>query len=243
MTLAPQAPLEVYLLGMVEVESIQALQRRLVYEFGEREGGALVLCEHPPTITVGRNGSRAHIRADDDELATWGTQVRWVNRGGGVVLHWPGQIAMYAVLPLSSLGLDVRAYLDGLERVLTGALGEFDMPATIRTDFPGAYMGPDRVGTIGIAVNRWIAYYGLTLNVGPFLAPFGLLDEPGPNNSPMKYTSMEARRQRPTPIPKVKEALIRQFEDVFGLERHVVFTDHPLIRPKAPLHAYAQSLR
>ncbi len=92
-------------------------------------------------------------------------------------------------------------------------------------------------------MNRWIAYYGLTLNVGPFLAPFGLLDEPGPNNSPMKYTSMEARRQRPTPIPKVKEALIRQFEDVFGLERHVVFTDHPLIRPKAPLHAYAQSLR
>jgi lipoyl(octanoyl) transferase len=238
MTLAPQAPLEVFLLGTVEVDSIQALQRRLVYEFGEREGGALVLCEHPPTITVGRNGSRAHIRADDDELVSWGVRVKWVNRGRGVVLHMPGQIAMYAVLPLSPLGLDVRGYVDGLERVLTGTLGEFGMSAEAQADFPGAYLGPERVGTIGIAVNRWIAYYGLTLNVGPFLAPFGLLEEPGPNGQAMRYTSMEARRQRPTPVPKVKETLVRQFEEVFGLQRHVVFTDHPLLRSKAASHVY-----
>lgn len=238
MTQAPQAPLEVFLLGTVEVDSIQALQRRLVYEFGEREGGALVLCEHPPTITVGRNGSRAHIRADDDELASWGVHVKWVNRGGGVVLHLPGQVAMYAVLPLAPLGLDVRSYVDGLERVLTGTLGEFDMTAEARSDFPGVYLGPERVGTIGIAVNRWIAYYGLTLNVGPFLAPFGLLEEPGPNGRAMRYTSMEARRQRLVPIPRVKEALVRQFEEVFGLQRHVVFTDHPLLRSREPSHAY-----
>lgn len=243
MTLAPQAPLEVFLLGTVDLDSLVNLQRRLVYEYGEREGGALILCEHPPSITVGRSGSRAHIRADDEELRSWGIHVRWVNRGGGVVLHWPGQIAMYAVLPLAPLGLDLRGYVDGLERVLTGTLAEFDMTASARSDYPGAFVGAERVGTLGIAVNRWIAYYGLSLNVGPFLAPFGLLDEPGPNGQPMKYTSMEARRQRPTPIPKVKEALVRQFEDVFGLERHLVFTDHPLVRPKTAPNSYVQSFR
>ena len=54
---------------------------------------------------------------------------------------------------------------------------------------------------------------------------------------------MEARRQRPTPMAKVRESLIRQVEATFGLERHVVFTDHPLIRRKTPRHVYAQSLR
>ena len=67
-------PLEVYMLGLVDFEEVQQLQRRLVYDLGERGGGALVLCEHPPTISVGRSGSRAHIAADDDALPGWGSR-------------------------------------------------------------------------------------------------------------------------------------------------------------------------
>ena len=44
---------------------------------------------------------------------------------------------------------------------------------------PGVFLGHARVASVGVAVNRWIAYHGLTLNVGPFLEPFELLDEPG----------------------------------------------------------------
>jgi lipoyl(octanoyl) transferase len=52
---------------------------------------------------------------------------------------------------------------------------------------------------------------------------------------------MEARRQRPAPMSQVREALIRQLETAFGLERHHVYTDHPLIRRKVRAHVYAQS--
>ena len=72
-------------------------------------GGSLVLCEHPPTISVGRSGSRAHILLDDEELRGRGVAVRWVNRGGGCVLHLPGQLVGYLALPLAASGLDVRA--------------------------------------------------------------------------------------------------------------------------------------
>jgi lipoyl(octanoyl) transferase len=239
---SPVSPLEVYLLGLVEFEDVQALQRRLVYEFGEREGGALILCEHPPTITVGRSGSRAHIRADDEELRAWGVRVRWVNRGGGVVLHLPGQITAYAILPLAPLGLDVRGFVDGLHQAILDTLGEFDLSGSARPDAPGVFLGEERVASVGVAVNRWIGYHGLTLNVGPFLAPFGLLDEPGPGGRPLRQTSMEARRQRPAPMAKVREGLIRNVEQAFGLERHVLFTDHPMIRRNARTHAHAQSL-
>src|SRR5690348_13584621 len=105
--------LEIFTLGLVDFEDAQRLQRRLVYDLGERGGGALILCEHPPTISVGRSGSWAHIRADFDELRDLGIAVHWVNRGGGCVLHMPGQLAAYLALPLQRLGLDLHGYIEG----------------------------------------------------------------------------------------------------------------------------------
>ena len=238
-----EAPaLEVYLLGEVDFDDAQRLQRRLVYDLGERGGGALVLCEHPPTISIGRNGSRFHIRPDDDELRDLRVAVRWVNRGDGCLLHVPGQLNAYLALPLDGRRISVGAYLDGLHRVLLNVLNEFDLKGETRPDAPGVYLGHSRVATVGVAVARWIAYHGMTLNVGTYLPAFEmLLDEPGHGGYRLRQTSMEARRQRPTSPAKVREAMIRQVEAVFGLERHHVYTDHPLIRPKVRPHAYAVS--
>src|SRR5438105_5903882 len=83
--------LQVYLLGTVDFEALLRCQRRLHYEIsGDRDLAALVLCEHPPLITVGRHGSRAHILAEPRELALRGWRIRWVNRAGGCWLHQPG---------------------------------------------------------------------------------------------------------------------------------------------------------
>src|SRR4051794_23321073 len=133
----PPPPLEIYLLGLVDFEDVQRLQRRLVYDLGEGGGGALVLCEHPPTISVGRSGSRAHIRADDDELRERAIRVHWVNRGGGCVLHLPGQVVGYLALPLRPLGLDLRGYLDRLHEAIIATLAEFDLRGTSRPDAAG----------------------------------------------------------------------------------------------------------
>src|SRR5438093_10868911 len=93
--------LQVYLLGTVDFEALLRFQRRLHYEIsGEREAAALILCEHPPLISVGRHGSRAHILLEPPELQVRGWRVRWVNRAGGCWLHQPGQLAAYALLPL-----------------------------------------------------------------------------------------------------------------------------------------------
>jgi lipoyl(octanoyl) transferase len=234
---------EVYLLGLVDFDEAQLLQQRLVYDLGESDhAGALVLCEHPPTISIGRSGSRAHVAADDEELHRLGIPVRWVNRGGGASLHLPGQLNAYLALDLSRAGLDMKGYLDGLHRALVGLLREFDLKGATREGSPGVFVGNARVASVGVAVKRWIAYYGVTINVGPFLEPFQLLDEPGPGGGRLRLTSLEAQRQRPAPMPKVRESLIRHLEETFGLGRHHVYTDHPMVRRKARLHAYAQSL-
>lgn len=233
-------PLSVFLLGLVDFLDAQSLQRRLVYDLGESGGAALILCEHPPTISVGRAGSRSHIVADDERLRSLGVRMHWVNRGGGCVLHLPGQLVAYFAVSLDRLGLDLRHYLEDLHSSVLRILDEFDLKGTIRPDLPGVFLGNARVASVGVAVNRWVAYHGLTLNVGPYLEPFEwLLEEPGVGDYPLRQTSIESRRQRPTPIPKVKESLVRNLEHVFKLKHHHVFTQHPLVRRKAFEHVYA----
>ena len=233
--------LETYLLGHVDFLEVQALQRRLVYELGERGGACLVLCEHPPTISVGRSGSRAHILPDDDALRGMGIGVHWVNRGGGCVLHLPGQISAYLAMSLQPPALTLSSYLAGLEQTLLAVLDEFMLRGEVRPDQPGVFLGRARVASVGVAVNRWIAYHGFSLNVGPCLDLFDILDEPGIDQTPLHQTSMESRLQRHIPMPRVREAIIHQLQRVFSLERHHLYTRHPLIRRKVLSHAYAPS--
>src|SRR5262245_24583558 len=120
------ALLRVYLLGSLEFDSALQLQRSLAYQLSEqRQGADLILCEHPPLITVGRQGSPGHIQLTLDELAARQWSVRWVHRGGGTFLHLPGQLAVYPLLPLDHCGLSVRDYIDRLQRVLVAVLDDF----------------------------------------------------------------------------------------------------------------------
>ena len=233
-------PLEVYMLGLVEFEDIQHVQRRVVYDLGESGSAALILCEHPPTISVGRSGSRADIVADDDALRNMGLRVFYVNRGGGCILHVPRQLSVYVILPLHLLGLSLQEYMDRLHSVIIAVLSEFDLAGTRRPALSGIFSGESRIATVGVAVNRWIAYHGITLNVSPFLEWFELLKEPGIGGL-TRHTSMESRRQRQTPMPKVRESMLRQIETTFGLEQHHLFTSHPQIRQKVRAHVYTSS--
>src|SRR3989442_4146069 len=86
--------LQAYLLGTVDFEAALALQRRLHFDVaGDRSQAALIVCEHAPLITVGRQGSRRHLLTDAEELQARCWRVRWVNRAGGCWLHLPVQVS------------------------------------------------------------------------------------------------------------------------------------------------------
>src|SRR5690606_27991033 len=105
-------PLEVHLLGVVDFDAASFLQERLVYELSGRDDqtGALLLCEHPPIVTIGREGSRAWLRADDRDFAARQMEIRWLNRGGGCLVHCPGQLAVYPIVPLQRLAIPPADY-------------------------------------------------------------------------------------------------------------------------------------
>lgn len=232
------AALQVYLLGPVAFEAALALQRLLVYQVtGDRAQAALLLCEHPPLITVGRHGSRGHILYEPDELAALRWPVRWVNRGGGCLLHLPGQLAVYPILPLDRLNLGLQAYLDRLQDVLTALLDDFGIRGTTRPGRPGVWVHGRPIAALGVAVRHWVTYYGAVLNVNPDLVPFRRVRCLGPAEEPM--TSLERERRGPLRPSLVRERLLEHFSARFPFARTALFSDHPALRRPAPSDAVA----
>ncbi len=224
--------LRAYLLGQVDFEKSLALQRTLVFQTsGERDTRTLVLCEHSPLITVGRQGSPAHVRCDADELRSRRWQLRWVNRGGGCLLHLPGQLAIYPILALDRHGLGLAAYLERLQRLLVMVLDDFSVRAGTRPGEPGVWVGSRLVAGVGVAVRDWVAYFGAFLNIDPDLAPFRLVRS-GPGDEPM--TSLVCERRGPLRTALVRERLLEHFAAAFGCGRTSLFFGHPLLgRPAA----------
>jgi lipoyl(octanoyl) transferase len=224
--------LRVYLLGHVDFDRALALQRALVYQATQDpEVAALVVCEHGPLITVGRQGGPAHVRFTPEELRARRWQVRWVNRGGGCWLHLPGQLAVNAVLPLQRHGLGVRAYLTRLQAVLVDLLDDFGVKAQTRPDEMGVWVGARPIAGVGVAVRDWVTYYGLAFNVNPDLAPFRSVQTSAGGAEPM--TSLERERHGPLRPALVRERLLEHFAARFAFERTALFFNHPLLERPA----------
>jgi lipoyl(octanoyl) transferase len=237
---AADSVVQVYLLGSVGFEAALALQRRLVFEIGgNRSAAALLLCEHPPVITVGRQGSWAHILYDREELRLRRWRVRWVNRGGGCILHMPGQLAIYPILALDRLRLGVQDYLDRLQGVLLAVLDDFNVRGESHPGQVGVWVKRRPVACVGTAIRDWVTYYGAVLNVNPDLQPFRLVQTDGLASRTM--TSIEREHYGRLRPAYVRERLLEHFTDRFGFARTSLFFNHPLLERKAPSDALATS--
>lgn len=220
--------LRIYLLGMVDFEAALLLQRRLVYEVsGDRNQAALILCQHMPIITVGRQGSHAHIFCEPEDLQARQWRIRWVNRGGGCMLHVPGQLAIYPILPLDRLGMGLPAYVSELQDVLLTLLSDFSIHGTTRARHGGIWAGTRMIAATGISVRDWVSYYGAVLNINPALEPFRLVQCAGRGEPPM--TSVERERRAPLSPALLRQRLIEHFTNRFGFARFSLFSDHPML--------------
>ena len=203
------------------------LQRHLASQAaGDRKASALILCEHSPLITIGREGSLAQVHYEPEDLLARGWRVQWVNRGGGCLLHLPGQVSFYPIVPLDSLGLGLREYLERLHQVVIDVLGDFRIPAVTRPGRAGIWVEPRPVAQVGVAVCDWVTYFGAVLNVHPNLEPFRHV-RTGPEDLPM--TSLERERHGPLRVSMVRERFVEHFTTRFGFGCPSIFFHHPTL--------------
>lgn len=236
----PAGPLIAFhLLGTVDFDACLALQARLVYEAGGRDDDRIVvlLCEHPPLITIGRNGSRGHVRLTEGELRRAQLPLRWISRGGGTVLHAPGQLAIYPIVPLERRGWSVGEYLRRLKQGLADAITSLQVKAQVPDDRPGVWGRRGQMAAVGIGVRNWVTLHGAWLNVHPAMHYFGRIDVAPPlaggRGEKTTMSSLLSERQEPVTMTKVRAALTESLSAAFESPRQIVTSGHPLFGPAA----------
>jgi lipoyl(octanoyl) transferase len=239
---APAPTAEFHLLGQVTLDDSLALQRRLVFEAGERTERRIVvlMCEHPEVITVGRAGSRGDIRLTGDELRERRIEVRWLGRGGGCIVHSPGQLAIYPITSLANFGWTVGEYLRRLQRGLTSALSELDITGQSRTGRFGVWGRTGQLAAVAAAVQYGVAWQGAFVNVNPISRVLNFVEtnpsrwKKDPASLPAapdkaEMSSLLAERGRPVKMTQVRTALIESLSAAWGCEQYHLLTGHPLL--------------
>ncbi|HEY6344211.1 MAG TPA: lipoyl(octanoyl) transferase LipB [Bryobacteraceae bacterium] len=203
-------------LGRMGYGEAFALQRELVERRKRGEiPDQLLIVEHPPVVTMGRNGREQNLLASPELLARAGIEFHHTDRGGDVTFHGPGQIVGYPIFDLREWKRDVVAYVRALEEVLIRALGEFGIEGRRVERATGVWVslpgGRAKIAAIGIHVSRWVASHGFALNVDPdlsyfrYIVPCGLTE---PVTSMREAGSRAGRKD-------VVAAIARNFGQIF----------------------------
>ena len=222
---------ETHLLGRIDFHRCLKLQKRLVDRIGERDDGQirLLLGEHPPIITVGRGGSPGDVRLDADVLRTRQIELCWVKRGGGCLVHLPGQLAVYPIFPLRWYGLTVGRYLDRLQAGILGTLDELGVPVQTRPASHDIWGRPGRLVAVGVAVRNWVTCHGAFINVCPPLGLFRLIQEGHDPDEQKPMSCLTAERIGRVTMTTVRATLIRHLTESLGCDRYHIYTGYPVL--------------
>lgn len=226
-------------LGTIDYATGLRLQHRLVELRKEgRIGDVLLLLEHSPVITLGRNAKASNVVASPELLAKRGVEVFECDRGGDVTFHGPGQIVGYPIFDLRAFSstdgkrktLGAVEYVRGLEEVLIRTCADFGVPTKRVAGLTGVWTTPGfpteassartqaesgegKIAAIGVHISRGVTSHGFALNVNTDLACFDLII---PCGIPLKpVTSMKRELGKPPAMEEVAHSISRNFGVVF----------------------------
>src|SRR6478672_639551 len=213
-------------LGTIDYATGFRLQEQLIaLRKDGRIGDTLLLLEHTPVITLGRNAHSRNILASPELLAQRGVEVFECNRGGDVTFHGPGQLVAYPIFDLrgflsesahrSTMG--VIEFVRSLEEVLIRACAEFGIPAKRIPGLTGVWTGESpeaKIAALGVHISRGVTSHGIALNVNTDLTFFNLIIPCGITSKPV--TSIAKETNREVPMQDVAHVLARNFGQVFN---------------------------
>jgi lipoyl(octanoyl) transferase len=225
-------------LGRVDYGEGLRLQRTLVdlRKAGEI-GDVLLLLEHSPVITLGRNARAANVLFSTDALAARGVEVFECDRGGDVTFHGPGQLVGYPIFDLRGYSssepsavssqleparpqrktLGAVGYVRRLEEVLIRCCADFGIPTRRVAGLTGAWTDAEpsaKIAAIGVHISRSVTSHGFALNVNTDLGYFDLIVPCGITEKAV--TSMKKELGREVDLDWVAQAVSRNFGGVFG---------------------------
>jgi lipoyl(octanoyl) transferase len=177
---------------------------------------SLILVEHSPVYSLGRNADRSNVLYTPEELAERGIDLVRTTRGGQVTYHGPGQLVGYPVIDLRERHKGVLWYVEQLENMLIDTLRKFGVASSAGRKDRGVWIGDDKIAALGVRVMRHVTMHGFALNVAVNLAdyqgiiPCGIVDK--------GVTSLHKFIPDIT-LEKVKTELIKSFCQIFDYQQ------------------------
>jgi len=157
--------LEVQELGRTGYAEALAWQENLAARRKRGEiADQLLLLEHPPVVTLGRNAHEENVLLSPELLRSKGIELHETNRGGDVTFHGPGQVVGYPIIDLREWKRDVVAYVRAVEQVIIEALGQFGIQGERDPGATGVWVNGAKVCAIGVHISRWVTTHGFALN-------------------------------------------------------------------------------
>ena len=199
---------------LIEYGEAYDIQKRLwSQKVNDGAADVLLLLKHPPTLTIGKSGKLENLLRTKEELAEEGIPMFFIDRGGDITYHGPGQLVVYPIIDLKNRGKDIHRYIHDLQEVAIRTLADFSIEAHRDEEHIGVWVGNDAIAAIGVSVRRWVTMHGLALNVSPtlehfsYINPCGILDR--------GITSIAKVLSRDVPMEVVVKGLVSHFSDVF----------------------------
>jgi len=212
-------------------------------------GDTLILLEHPPVLTLGRNSTRANILASDELLAQRGVEVHEINRGGDVTYHGPGQLVGYPIFDLrgdwpgkNGPGLTKRHlgpvdFVRLMEEALILSCKDFGVPAqricklTGVWTLPGGSVREKKIAAIGVHVSQAVTSHGFALNVSTDLRDFDWIVPCGITDRTVTSLELESPLEPPPTLGEVANAVSANFGRVFQRQMIAVDSVEELLHP------------
>jgi len=200
------------------------LQKKLVDLRAKGEiKDTLILLEHPPVLTSGREDKKGNIKWNLDQLQREGIEVVPIERGGEVTYHGPGQLVGYVIREFQSSD-DVKGhFMDRLSSVMANVVSTYGLAP--RHDY-GVWIGKKKIGSVGIAIKgrnkKFYSYHGFALNVSTNLEHFESIQPCGLDQEKVMTSLQEALGCAPA-MSEVKHRVIEEFASMFGYEKTEIF--------------------
>lgn len=213
---AATARLEVIDLGRMPFARAYALQEeRVAARVAGRVPDTLLLVEHDPVYTLGRNADPRHVHASPAELAARGIDLCRTTRGGEVTYHGPGQLVGYPILRLPGGGKGPVWFVTRLEEALILALRDVGVEGRRDPINRGVWVGSEKIAAIGVRVTRQVTLHGFSLNVCVRLENYAGITPCG--IAGRGVTSLDRCVEGVT-MDAVKPIVVARFREVFGYD-------------------------
>ena len=203
-------------LGKSHYNDAWKLQKRLQSQrISGQIDDQLLLVEHFPVYTLGKNTPREHLLTKESDNIS----IIQTDRGGDITFHGPGQLVGYPILDLNQYKRSITWYMRELEQLIIDVLKEYDINAERKKGLTGVWVKGKKIAALGVRISKWVTMHGFSLNINPDLKyyqgiiPCGIKD--------YGVTSMADLLGSDVPdMSEIKETLVQHFIAKFSIYKN-----------------------